>query len=236
MRHWLSFKHGSQSKSKFASAFSDCAPYCWKWDCAGKKSLHAAEQETESGKEKRNAWREQVAGISADRLVFLDESGVTTDMTRRYGRSERGQRIREATPGGHWRTVTMLGAISSEGWQATMTIAAPTDGEVFLAYLRDVLGPTLRPGQVVVMDNLSAHKVNGVAEAIQAAGAQVLYLPPYSPDFNPIEACWSVVKQHLRKCKARSLDALDLAIPVALNAVSKKIIANCFRHCGYALQ
>lgn len=214
----------------------DCPLYCWKWDCAGKKSLHAAEQDTEGGKAKRSAWRELVAGIAADRLVFLDESGVTTDMTRRYGRAERGQRIREATPGGHWRTVTMLGAISSQGWQATMTIAAPTDGEVFLAYLREVLCPTLRPGQVVVMDNLSAHKVKGVAEAISATGAEVLYLPPYSPDFNPIEACWSVVKQSLRKWKARSLDALDMAIPNALDSVSKQIIANCFRHCGYALQ
>ena len=163
----------------------DCAPFCWKWDCAGKKSLHATEQDTESGKAKRKAWREQVDGISADRLVFMDESGANTDMTRRYARAERGQRICEATPGGNWGTVTMLGAISSKGWQATMTTAAPTDGEVFLAYLRDVLCPTLRPGQVVVMDNLSAHKVDGVAEAIEAALADILYLPPYSPDFNP---------------------------------------------------
>lgn len=156
-------------------------------------------------------------------------------MTRRYGRAGRGQRVREAAPGGHWRTVTMLGAISSEGWQAAMTIAAATDGEVFLAYVRDVLCPTLRPGQAVVMDNLSAHKVKGVAEAIRAAGAEVLYLPPYSPDCNPIEACWAVVKQLLRICKAHSLEALDLAIPTALAAVSKLTIANCFRHCDYAL-
>ena len=200
-----------------------------------KKSLHAPEQDTESGKQKRRASYERIAGIAADRLVFLDESGVTTDMTRRYGRAERGQRIREATPGGHWRTVTILGAISSEGWQAAMTIAAPPDRKVFLAYIRDVLCPNLRPGQVVVMDNLSAHEVKGVAESIQQAGAEMLYLPPYSPDFNPIEACWSVVKQHLPKCKARSLENLDLAIPSALDTVSRQIIANCFRHCGYAL-
>jgi transposase len=132
--------------------------------------------------------------------------------------------------------MTMLGAIGSEGWQATMTIAAPTDGEVFLAYLQQVLCPTLKPGQVVAMDNLSSHKAKGVAEAIQTAGAGVLYLPPYAPDFNPIEACWSVVKQCLRTSKARSLEALDKAIPHALAKVSKQIIANCFRHCGYALQ
>lgn len=156
-------------------------------------------------------------------------------MTRRYGRAPRGQRVKEAAPGGHWRTVTMLGAISSQGWQATMTIAAPTDGEVFLAFLRQVLCPTLRPDQIVVMDNLSAHKVQGVAEAITATGAKLLYLPPYSPDFNPIEACWSVVKQSLRSLKARSLEAFDLAIPQALSAVSQQTATNCFRHCGYAL-
>lgn len=207
-----------------------------KWDWTGKKSLHASEQDTEAGKAKRAAWREEIKLIAPERLVFLDESGVTTDMTRRYGRAKRGQRVVEATPGGHWRTVTMLGAIGAEGWQATMTIAAPTDTEVFLAYLREVLCPALTPGQVVVMDNLSAHKVDGVKEAIEAAGAQVRYLPPYSPDFNPIEACWSVVKQRLRKLKPRSLDDLDTAIPDALSQVSKEIVSNCFRHCGYALQ
>jgi transposase len=116
-----------------------------------------------------------------------------------------------------------------------MTIAALTDGEVFLAYIRDALCPNPRAGQVVVMDHLSAHKVKGVAESIQQAGAEMLYLPPYSPDFNPIEACWSVVKQHLPKCKARSLEDLDLAIPSALDTVSKQVIANCLRHRGYAL-
>ena len=197
--------------------------------------MHAAEQDSEKGKEKRSAWRQLLAGIPAERLVFLDESGVTTDMTRRYGRAPRGRRVNEATPGGHWRTVTMLGAISSQGWQATMTIAAPTDGEVFLAFLHEVLCPTLRPGQIVVMDNLSAHKLQGVAQAIAATGAELLYLAPYSPDFNPIEACWSVVKQALRSLKARSLDALDLAIPHALLAVSQQTASRCFRHCGYAL-
>ena len=107
-------------------------------------------------------------------------------MTRRYGRARRGHRIREGTPGGHWQTVTMLGAISTEGWTATMTVPAPTDSEVFLAYLNEVLCPALRPGQVVVMDNLAAHKIAGVAEAIAAVGARILYLPPYSPDFTPL--------------------------------------------------
>ena len=187
------------------------------------------------GKARRAAWREQIAGIAAEDLVLVDESGVTTDMTRRYGRAQRGKRIQEGTSGGRWQTVTMLGAISVEGWTATMTVPAATDSEVFLAYLAEVLCPALRPGQVVVMDNLAAHKIAGVEQAITGVGARVLYLPPYSPDFNPIEACWFVVKQCLRKLKARTLSALDEAIPIALACVSKLTIANCFRHCGYAL-
>lgn len=177
----------------------------------------------------------ETAGIDPKRFVFLDESGVTTDMTRLYGRARRGQRIREGTPDGRWRTVTMLGAVSHKGWQAVMTIESSTDGDVFLAYLKDVLCPTLQAGQVVVMDNLAAHKVDGVRALIEATGAELRYLPPYSPDFNPIEPCWSVVKQRLRQLKARSLAALDKAIPQALSLVSPTIAENCFRHCGYSL-
>jgi transposase len=173
--------------------------------------------------------------IDPKRFVFLDECGVATDMTRRYGRARRGQRIHEGTPDGRWRTVTLLGAVSMNGWQAVMTVEAATDGDVFLAYLREVLCPTLQIGQVVVMDNLSAHKVDGVRELIEATGAELRYLPPYSPDFNPIEHCWSVVKQHLRQLKARSLAALEEAIPLALALISPAIALNCFTHCGYAL-
>lgn len=156
-------------------------------------------------------------------------------MTKLYGRARRGQRIHEGTPDGRWQTVTMLGAVSVNGWQAVMTIPSPTDGDVFLAYLRDVLCPTLQAGQVVVMDNLPAHKVDGVRTLIEDTGAELRYLPPYSPDFNPIEPCWSVVKQRLRHLKARSLMALDNAIPQALSLITPTIAKNCFRHCGYAL-
>lgn len=167
--------------------------------------------------------------------MFLDESGVTTDMTRLYGRARRGQRIHEGTADGRWHTVTLLGAVTCQGWQAVMTIESATDGDVFLTYLQEVLCPTLKTGQVVVMDNLSAHKVAGVKELIKASGAELRYLPPYSPDFNPIEPCWSVVKQHLRKLKARTVAALDLALPEALALISPAMAQNLFRHCGYAL-
>lgn len=167
--------------------------------------------------------------------MFVDESGATTEMTRRYGRAPGGQRVREATPAGHWRTLTVLGAMSADGLIATMTIEAPTDRDVFLGYLEEVLCPRLKPGQIVVMDNLSSHKVAGVSELIQAAGAELLYLPPYSPDFNPIEKCWSKLKQKLRSLKARTLDTLETAVANAIPDISPHNAQAWFKHCGYGL-
>ena len=168
--------------------------------------------------------------------MFLDESGVTTEMTRLYGRIVGGQRVNDSVPAGHWRTLTILGAVSLSGWVATMTIEAPTDGDVFLAYLQQVLCPQLKPGQCVVMDNLAAHKVDGVRQAIESSGARLLYLPPYSPDFNPIEQCWAQLKQHLRAAKSRSLITLEHAVTTALTALTPAHAAATFGHCGYALQ
>ena len=173
--------------------------------------------------------------IEAERLIFLDESGVTTEMTRRYGRALGSARVQEGTPAGHWKTLTVLGAVGQSGWVATMTIPASTDGEVFRAYLEHVLCPQLKAGQIVVMDNLSAHKVSGVRALIEATGAELRYLPPYSPDFNPIEKCWSKVKQALRATKARTLETLEQAMADALATVTAQNAANCFRHCGYGL-
>ena len=200
-----------------------------------KKSLHAAEQDSAAGRLGRRLWREEAKQIDSAKLIFLDESGVTTEMTRRYGRAAGGRRVCEGTPGGHWRTLTMLGAIRASGWVATMTIEAATDGDIFLAFLDQVLCPQLRPGDVVVMDNLAAHKVAGVRERVEQSGAQLRYLPPYSPDYNPIEKCWFKVKQLLRAAKARSLPSLEHAVADALAAVTPSNIQACFRHCGYGL-
>ncbi len=202
---------------------------------AKKKSLYAAEQDSEAGQIRRSRWREETSQIDPARLIFLDESGVTTEMTRRYGRGLRGERVREGTPGGRWRTLTVLGAIRASGWVATMTIEAATDGEIFLAYLQQVLCPQLQPGDIVVMDNLAAHKVAGVRDLIESSGAKLRYLPPYSPDFNPIEKCWSKVKQLLRAAKARSLSTLEYRLTDALAAVTPHNIQSGFRHCGYGL-
>lgn len=200
---------------------------------AEKKSLYAQKQDSERNHVRRQAWREALNRIDAKRLLFLDESGVTTEMTRRYGRAFGGQQVREPNPAGHWKTLTLLGAMSVEGLVATMTVEAPTNREVFLAYLEQVLCPRLKPGDVVVMDNLSSHKVSGVRELIEAAGAELLYLPPYSPDFNPIEQCWSKLKQALRSAKARSVDTLQQAITHAIPTISPNNAQAWFRHCGY---
>jgi transposase len=168
-------------------------------------------------------------GIDAERLVFLDESGVSTQMTRRYGRARRGVRVSESTPEGNWKILTILGAMSVRGLIATMTVEAATDAEIFLAYLDHVLCPALRPGDVVVMDNLSSHKVTGVRERIEAAAAELLYLPPYSPDLNPIEKAWAKLKQQLRSAKARSKEALDHAIEQLIPTIRPQDAAAWFR-------
>jgi len=157
-------------------------------------------------------------------------------MTRRYGWAPRPQRVSEAVPAGHWRTLTVLAALTLEGVLASMTIESPTDGDVFLAFLEQVLGPKLQPGHVVVLDNLGAHKVEGVRGLIESRGAQLLYLPPYSPDFNPIEQAWSKVKQLLRGAKARLLDQLEPAIARSIAAFTPQNAHAFFRHCGYGVQ
>lgn len=183
----------------------------------------------------RAAHQEQSQQLSVDDLVFLDESGVTTSMTRRYGRAPKGERVVDFVPQGHWKVMTILGALTRQGMQAAMTVDGATDKEVFWLFLEQVLGPTLRPGQVVVMDNLPAHKNARVRELIEARGCRLLYLPPYSPDFNPIEKAWSKLKTYLRAVKARAWDKLDEEVAAALKTITAADAAGWFRHCGYTL-
>jgi transposase len=154
-------------------------------------------------------------------------------MTRRYGWGLRAARVREAVPAGHWRTLTVLAALTKDGILASMSVPAPTDGDVFLAFIEQALAPRLEPGHIVVMDNLSAHKVEGIRELIENRGAAVLYLPPYSPDFNPIEMAWSKMKQLMRGVKARAIDQLETALTQAIAAITPKDAIAFFRHCGY---
>ena len=156
-------------------------------------------------------------------------------MTRLYARAPRGQRARATKPVNRGRHLTMLGALSLHGLGAAMTIEGFTDGAVFLAFLREVLVPQLRPGQVLIMDNLKAHQVAGVADSCAAAGVRLLSLPPYSPDLSPIEECWSKVKTLLRAKAARTLEALEQAIAEALAAITSQDAHGWFAHAGYCV-
>jgi transposase len=182
----------------------------------------------------RAAWPAALAGVDPARLVFLGESGAKTNMARLRGRCPAGERLAAAVPHGHWSTTTMISAVRLDGPFAAATLAGATDADAFLVYARDVLAPRLRPGDVVVMDNLPAHKRPGVRAAVEEAGAVVLYLPPYSPVLNPIESMWSKVKAHLRAAAARTLDALGDAIDAALAAATRDDCVGFFRGCGYA--
>ena len=168
-------------------------------------------------------------------LVFLDESGVDTAMTPTCARAPRGQRALGRVPGGHWKRLTILGALAADGLVAAMTVAAATTTQVFLAFVRQVLLPALRarPGCLVVMDNLAPHKAACVQEALDAAGIAYRYLPPYSPDLNPIEPAWSKLKAALRRAKARTLDQLDTELPRALDTITARDAQGWFRHAGY---
>lgn len=187
----------------------------------------------------RQAWRtdpDALGGVSPERLVFLDECGVLTTLSRLRGRSPRGMRACASTPFGHWTRVTLLGALGAEGIVGAMSVEAATSGAVFCAYLDQVLLPKLRrikPDAVLVMDNLAAHKTAQVKALLDASGFAYRYLPPYSPDLNPIEPGWAKVKAALRRVAARSADALHKACGPALATITPQDAAGFFRHCGY---
>ena len=169
----------------------------------------------------------------AAHLKFIDESWINAGMTRLYGRAAAGERVVEAVPQHRGTRLTMLAAVGLEGLSAEWVIEGAIDGDAFEVYLREVLGPTLKPGDIVVMDNLRVHKVAAVETAIKARGAKVEYLPPYSPDLNPIEKCWSKVKTALRAAKARTADELMAALKEALLTISTADVRAWFTYCGY---
>jgi transposase len=181
----------------------------------------------------RSDWRARVAEFLVERLKFIDESGSNLALTRLFGRAAPGVRVAEGVPQNYGENVTMLAAMGVGGVSAPMTVNGAVDGEVFLAYVREVLCPTLSEGDIVVMDNLGAHRVAGAVEAIEATGARLEYLPPYSPDYNPIERCWSKIKTCLRKAKARTRAALEAALKQALLQITAADARAWFAHCGY---
>ena len=182
----------------------------------------------------RADWRRLAPAIDPARFVFLDESGVATDLLRRYGRSRRGTRVHDHAPHHHWQTSTFVAALRVEGLTAPGLLDGPMDGDAFLAYLDQVLAPTLQAGDIVVMDNLGAHHVEGVRERIEATGAHLWYLPPYSPDFNPIELWFAKLKALLRTARRRTVEELWTMVGACLPRFSATECRNYFRHCGYA--
>ncbi|UPT86561.1 IS630 family transposase [Bradyrhizobium barranii subsp. apii] len=198
-----------------------------------KKTAHAAEQRRGDINAAREEWFEGQIDLAPERLVFIDETSANTKMARRYGRSPRGERCRAAIPHGHWKTTTFTAGLRSDGLIAPLVLDGPMDGDAFLAYVEQLLAPSLRPGDTVIMDNLPAHKVHGVREAIQAVGASLLYLPPYSPDFNPIEMAFSKLKALLRTAAARTMPDLWQAIANALKRFSPEECQNYLVAAGY---
>jgi transposase len=195
--------------------------------------IQAAEQDRPDVAQRRALWQVQQAGLDPERLVFIDETWAKTNMTRPRGRSLCGTRLVDKSPHGHWKTTTFVAALRTSGLTAPLVLDGAINGDSFLAYVRQVLVPTLRAGDVVVMDNLSSHKRAGVREAIEAVGAKLLYLPPYSPDFNPIEQVFAKLKAFLRAVRPRTFDHVCELIRAAMALFTPAECANYVRHSGY---
>ncbi|WP_245498006.1 IS630 family transposase [Rhizobium ruizarguesonis] len=198
-----------------------------------KKSAHALEQDRLDVLKRRRAWFDGQLDLDPEKLIFIDETGLSTKMARLRGRAIRGERCRAGVPHGHWKTTTFTGALRLTGMTAPFVYDGAMNGNVFLAYVEQVLLPTLQTGDVVVMDNLPAHKTAGVRDAIERAGAKLMFLPPYSPDFNPIENAFSKLKAMLRARGDRKIDALWDAVGALMPRFTPAECANYFKAAGY---
>lgn len=194
----------------------------------------AREQDRPDVKRHRLRWRKHQGRIDPSRLVFIDETWTKTNMTRRCGWAPRGRRLVAKVPHGHWKTATFLAALRNDRIEAPCLFDGPINGERFLAYVQQFLVPTLKPNDIVVLDNLGSHKGKAVRKEIKAAGARLLFLPKYSPDLNPIEQVFAKLKSFLRNSAPRSHDAVSDAIANALNTFSANECANYLRNAGYA--
>jgi transposase len=198
-----------------------------------KKSAHALEQDRPDILKRRRAWFDGQLDLDPAKLVFIDETGLSTKMARLRGRAPRGERCRAGVPHGHWKTTTFTGALRLSGMTAPFVYDGAMNGNVFRAYVEQVLVPTLAPGDVVVMDNLPAHKAAGVRDAIETAGATLLFLPPYSPDFNPIENAFAKLKALMRAKAERTITALWNTLGSIVKLFTPAECANYFKAEGY---
>lgn len=198
-----------------------------------KKTVFAREREREDIKAARALWREWQESCDVSKLVFLDETGASTAMVRRYGRAKGGERCLDDAPGGHWKTRTFIAGLRVDGITAPWCLDSAMNGTAFLTYVKTQLCPPLKPGDIIIADNLSSHKVAGVKEMAEAKGARILYLPSYSPDLNPIEQVFAKLKTLLRKAMARSFDDLWKAIGSILELFTQQECRNYFVNSGY---
>jgi transposase len=196
--------------------------------------VHASEQDRPDVAHRRSNWKKYQDKIDPHRLVFIDETWIKTNMTRTCGRCRKGQRLRAKVPNGHWKTLTFVGALRLERLTAPCVIDGPINQECFLAYVEQCLVPTLKEGDVVVMDNLSSHKSNAVRAAIRKAGSKLFLLPKYSPDLNPIEQAFSKIKTLMRAAAERTIEALWKRLGTLLETISPQECANYFANAGYA--
>ena len=198
-----------------------------------KKDIHASERDTASVLQAREDFRIEIAAIPLEKIHFIDETGVNIAMARLYARATGGSRAQGAVPKNWGDNISLIGSLCIDGRMSAMTLPGSADSLAFLAYLEKILLPTLCKDDVVVMDNLSVHKSVVVRETIERCGAKLLFLPPYSPDMNPIEQCWSKIKTALRAAAARSIELLDLAVSAAIASVTAQDSRGWFGHSGY---
>src|SRR5580698_2471950 len=198
-----------------------------------KKSVHASEQNRPDVMLKREEWEQCMPGLDLDKLVFFDEIGVNTKMVRLHGRCPAHQRLIDFAPAGHYSSSTLMSGMRLDGVVAPMLLDGPVNGETFAGYVEECLAPALEPGDILIIDNLPAHKSERVTAAVEGAGCMLVYLPSYSPDFNPIENMWSKVKASIRAAAARTWDAVVDAVGVALHTVTLSDCEGYFSHCGY---
>jgi transposase len=201
-----------------------------------KKTIRATEQDRPDVAIRRATWRRIQPRIDAKRLIFIDETWAKTNMTRLRGRAPRGERLIDKTPHGHWKTTTLIAALGIEGMRCSTVVDGAVNGDVFEAFVKQVLLPELRTGDIVIMDNLSSHKRQRVRQLIESSGARLAFLPPYSPDLNPIEMIFSKIKQLLRSLQTRTQTQLWESMQTVLNNVTPSDAQNCYQHAGYTLR
>jgi transposase len=201
-----------------------------------KKTFHASERETPEVQKERQEFQEAKPNMPVDKLIFIDESGINTGMVRTYGRAPIGKRVEGDKPRNKGSNISLVGALGLSGITAIMMLKGAVDGEAFKQFIEDLLAPTLRPGDIVLMDNLNTHKGEEIEKIIHSTGAKLKYLPRYSPDFSPLENCWSKLKELLRKMAARTVETLEESVKNALDKITEKDVKGWFKHCGYCIQ